>query len=92
MGEPLDAVRAAVGFVCEIDPDELSAQTRFDAIGADSLVRVGVADVVERRLGAAVAGWQIDDGALARVQTLGELADHVAQVRSAAPASPLAPA
>jgi len=84
MGD-LDAVRDAVAFVCAVDAGSLRADTRFDALGADSLVRVGIADMVERTLAAAPAGWRIDDAVLGRVATLGELADHVARARSATP-------
>jgi acyl carrier protein len=74
--DALDVVRAAVATVLEIDVGALSADTTFAGLDADSLVLVGVADEVE-----ATMGWgdrlRIDDGALAAMATLGELADYV---------------
>jgi acyl carrier protein len=74
--DALDVVRAAVATVLELDAAGLDAATTFAALEADSLVLVGVADEVE-----ATMGWgdrlHIDDGALAAVTTLGELADYV---------------
>jgi acyl carrier protein len=76
--DALDVVRAAVATVLELDVAGLDASTTFAALDADSLVLVGVADEVE-----ATMGWgdrlHIDDGALARVRTLGELADYVSR-------------
>jgi acyl carrier protein len=74
--DALDVVRAAVATVLEVEVAELDASTTFAGLGADSLVLVGVADEVE-----ATMGWgdrlRIDDGALAAMATLGELADYV---------------
>jgi acyl carrier protein len=74
--DALDVVRAAVATVLEIDVEALNADTTFASLDADSLVLVGVADEVE-----ATMGWgdrlRIDDGALAAMATLGELADYV---------------
>jgi acyl carrier protein len=77
----LDAVREALAYVCELPVAGLTADTRLDDVGADSLVRVGVADVVERRLAAEPDGWSIPDDVLGRVATLGELAAAVADAR-----------
>ena len=74
--ETLDVVREAVGVVLEIDPATLDADTTFAALKADSLVLVGVADEVEARVGTA-SGLHIDDGTLAGVTTLGQLAEYV---------------
>jgi acyl carrier protein len=83
--EELDAVRDAFAFVCELDAASLSADTRLDDINADSLVRVAVADLIEARLWADDAGWRIDDTALGRVATLGELAQVVVELSRSAP-------
>lgn len=80
----IEAVREAFAYVCELDVDRLTAQTRLDELDADSLVRVAVADLLEQRLGAVAAGWSIDEATLARVSTLGELADVVDRLRSGA--------
>jgi acyl carrier protein len=80
--DALDVVRAAVATVLELDVSGLDASTTFVELQADSLVLVGVADEVE-----ATMGWgdrlHIDDGALAGVTTLGELADYVSGQLSA---------
>jgi acyl carrier protein len=74
--DALIAVRDAVAVVCEVDPATLSAATEFAELGADSLSRVSIADLVET---AADRGSQlhIDDASLCRMTTLGELADYV---------------
>jgi len=84
MGEELEAVLAAVAYVCGREVDTFDAATRLVDIGADSLVRVVVADQVEERLAAAAGGWRIPDAVLGRVATLGELADAVARLRAPA--------
>jgi acyl carrier protein len=76
--DALAVVLAAVATVLEIDPSSLTASTTFAELRADSLVLVGVADEVESTIGPA-AGLRIDDGALAAMTTLGELADYVAR-------------
>jgi acyl carrier protein len=73
------AVRDAVAIVCEVEPAGLSAQTSFDELGADSLARVSIADVVEANLLTnAQRSLHIDDAMLGRMASLGELADYVA--------------
>lgn len=84
-------MRAAVAYVCERAVDGLDDATRLADIGADSLVRVVVADQVEEQLGAAAAGWRIPDSTLGRVATLGELAEAVARLRSPAAVTAGAP-
>jgi acyl carrier protein len=75
--DALNAVRDAVAIVCEVEPDTLSETTQFADLGADSLARVSIADLVEAR--AASAGrLQIDDASLCRMATLGDLADFAA--------------
>jgi hypothetical protein len=75
--DALAAVRGAVALVCEVDAEGLSAVTRFDDVGADSLARVSIADLVELSAppGAAL---HIPDAELCRMQRLGELADYAA--------------
>lgn len=90
MGDILQAVQATVGFVCDVPVDQLTEATRLADIGADSLARVAIADQVEARLGAARAGWRIPDDTLARVTTVGELADAVVRLRGPAEVDPVA--
>jgi acyl carrier protein len=74
--DALGAVRDAVAIVCEVEPVRLSASTRFDDVGADSLARVGIADLVESSAAQAGSDLHIDDGSLGRLDSLGELADY----------------
>lgn len=79
--DALTAVRDAVSIVCEVDLAELSATTSFADLGADSLARVSIADVVEASYRAATDGaLHIDDTALNQVASLQELADVIATV------------
>ena len=72
------AVRDAVAIVCEVRPDGLTRDTRFDDLHADSLARVSIADVVEASvLTRARRSVPIDDASLGRIESLGELTDYV---------------
>jgi acyl carrier protein len=62
-------VRAAVALVCGVDADGLDPETTLESLGADSLARVSIADVLE----ADPAVRRIDDATLAKFQTLGEI-------------------
>jgi acyl carrier protein len=75
--DALTAVCDAVAIVCEVDPEGLTRSTRFSDLGADSLARVSIADVVEANL-ATESGraLHIDDGSLCRMASLGDLADY----------------
>jgi acyl carrier protein len=74
--DALQAVRAAVAIVCERPADQLSRDTRFDELGADSLARVSIADLVETAAADAAAAVHIDDASLCRMSSLGDLADY----------------
>lgn len=75
--DALGAVRDAVAIVCEVEPEILSGGTRFEDLGADSLSRVSIADLVEARAAAEHGGeLHIDDAALCRMTSLGDLADY----------------
>lgn len=77
--DPLGAVRDAVSIVCEVDAAGLMATTSFDDLGADSLARVSIADVVEASyLAATDRALHIDDATLGRMASLQELADFLA--------------
>jgi hypothetical protein len=71
-------VRSAVALVCGVDPASLDAETSLAALNADSLVRVGIADVVEAELARDGIVVQIDDATLGRVSTLGEIDAYLA--------------
>jgi acyl carrier protein len=78
--DALHAVRDAVAIVCEVEPDTLTASTRFADLGADSLARVSIADVVEATvLERDHRSLHLDDATLGRMASLGELADHVSR-------------
>jgi acyl carrier protein len=62
-----------VAVVCGVDPAALRADTTLDQLDADSLVRVGIADVVEDELARDGVVVHIDDATLGRVATLGEI-------------------
>jgi acyl carrier protein len=74
----LVAVYQAVAVVCDLEPDTLTAATRFDELGADSLSRVGIADLLESRIVTSSGRpVRLDDTLLGRMTTLAELADHL---------------
>jgi acyl carrier protein len=76
------AVRDAVAVVCEVEPEGLVAATRFDELGADSLSRVSIADVVEADAAEHhVSLPRIDDAVLCRMATLADLVEHLGTVR-----------
>jgi acyl carrier protein len=78
--DALAVVRDAVAIVCEVDPVTLTGATRFDDLGADSLARVSIADVIETRInGDALPTLHIDDASLGRMSSLEDLAAYVAQ-------------
>jgi acyl carrier protein len=75
------AVRDAVAVVCEVEAAGLAATTRFDDLGADSLSRVSIADVVEANAAAHQARIpRIDDALLCHMATLADLAEHLGRV------------
>lgn len=71
-------VRAAVALVCGVDADGLTPETTLESLGADSLARVSIADVVEADLAAAGTVVAIDDATLAKFKTLGEIDAYLA--------------
>jgi acyl carrier protein len=77
--DPLNAVRDAVAVVCDVEPDTLSGTTQFAELGADSLARVSIADLLEARAADSGARLHIDDASLCRLTTLADLADFAAQ-------------
>jgi acyl carrier protein len=75
--ELLNAARDAVALVCGVDLAHVDESTDFDTLGADSLARVGIADVIEAELARVGVSVHIDDATLAKVATVGALAEFV---------------
>jgi len=73
----LDSVRGAVALVCGVDPADLDASSSLVDLGADSLARVSIADVLEVEFAAAGRSLSIDDASLGRIATLGEIVAYV---------------
>jgi acyl carrier protein len=71
-------VRAAVALVCGVEPAGLTPETTLESLGADSLARVSIADVVEAELAEAGTVVRIDDATLAKFATLGEIDAYLA--------------
>jgi acyl carrier protein len=90
--ELLTTARDAVALVCGVDLAQVDESTDLDALGADSLARVGIADVIEAELARAGVTVQIDDATLAKVATVGELAEFVSAHSAAKPPAAKPPA
>lgn len=71
----LNEVIAATSHVLQIDATTLSAETSFDAIDADSVARIAIADAVEVFNPSLV----VSNDVLLFAATLGELATGVAR-------------
>jgi acyl carrier protein len=72
------AARDAVALVCGVDASAIDAGTDLADLGADSLALVSIADVVEAELAARGVVVRLDDATLARLTTVGDIADHLA--------------
>jgi acyl carrier protein len=73
----LDLVRDTLAIVCERPQEGLARTTALADIGADSLARVELADIVEERLAAHRPDLHIPDADLAAFQTVGDVADYL---------------
>jgi acyl carrier protein len=73
----LAVVRAALALVLEVDPATVDRGTAFEALDADSLALVEVAEIVEESL-APVAGngFHIPDADLEALTTVGDAVDY----------------
>jgi acyl carrier protein len=83
--EVIGIVRRAVALVCGVDASTVESGTELAVLGADSLALVSIADVVEAELARSGQTLHIDDATLARMRTVGEIADF-ASARTAVPA------
>jgi acyl carrier protein len=75
--ELLALVTDVLAVICGQPADSLSRDTELDAIGADSLARVELAEQVEERLTVDVPGLHIADGDLAAFRTIGDACDYL---------------
>jgi acyl carrier protein len=75
----LDALRDAVRVVLETDLPLTRDTHLVHDLGADSLARVEIAEVLE------LAGWRLDDEALDGLVTVGLTVDHLVARRAALP-------
>lgn len=72
--DALHLIGETLATVLELDPGSLSADVSLDDIGADSIARVELAEIVERRLGHRM---RFEDEDLGEFRTVGEAADYV---------------
>ena len=73
----LAVVTDVLAVVCGVDAATLSAQTDLQAIGADSLARVELAELVEERLTPYAPGLHVPDAELDGFRTVGEAVDYL---------------
>jgi acyl carrier protein len=74
----LAVVTDVLAVVCGVDAATLSAKTELEAIGADSLARVELADELEERLTSYVPGLHIPDDDLGAFRTAADVRDYLA--------------
>lgn len=72
--DALHLITETLATVLELDPQSLSADVHLDDIGADSIARVELAEIVELRL---AHRMHFDDEDLGVFRTVGEAADYV---------------
>jgi len=76
--EVLEVVRAAIATVLERDAETIVAETTFEALGADSLALVVMAEIIEERLApVAPAGFRLGDRELAELRAVSDAVDLV---------------
>jgi acyl carrier protein len=73
----LAVVTDALAIICEVPPGSLSRQTELAGIGADSLARVELAELVEERLTPYAPGLHVPDAELNGFRTIGETVDYL---------------
>ena len=74
----LGVVRDALAVVLEIDPAQVSLESRLVDLDADSLALVEVAEIVEEQLAPyATAPFVIPDADLESLATVGHVVDYV---------------
>ena len=73
----LAVVTDALSIICEVPPATLSRQTELAGIGADSLGRVELAELVEERLTPYAPGLHVPDAELDGFRTVGDAVDYL---------------
>ena len=73
----LAVVVDALSVVCEVPAGTLSRQTELASVGADSLARVALAELVEERLASYAPRLHVPDDALEGFRTVGDAADYL---------------
>lgn len=76
-----EVVRDALSIICEQPRDAIGADTALADIGADSLARVELADILEERLVLELPGLHIPDADLERFASVGDVADYLRSQR-----------
>jgi acyl carrier protein len=74
----LAVVTDVLAVVCGVDAGSMSPHTALDAIGADSLARVELAEELEERLTTYLPGLHIPDDDLGAFGTVADVRDYVA--------------
>jgi acyl carrier protein len=75
--EILTVVREALAIVCERPLQQISRDTELAALGADSLARVELAELIEERLAEHAPSLSIPDAELEAFRTVGDTVDYV---------------
>jgi acyl carrier protein len=75
--DPLTVVREALAVICERPAGEITPATTLDDLGADSLARVELAEMVEEQFGASAPGLHIADDDLAAFTTVDDVASYL---------------
>ena len=73
----LAVVVDALSVICEVPAGALSRQTELASIGADSLARVELAELVEERLAPFAPGLHVPDAELDAFCTVGDAVDYL---------------
>ena len=74
----LEVVRAAIAIVLERDAETIVAETTFEALAADSLALVVMAEIIEERLASvAPPGFRLGDRELAELHAVRDAVDLV---------------
>jgi acyl carrier protein len=75
--EVLALVTDVLAVVCGAPPASMTRDTELDAVGADSLARVELAEQVEERLAVHLPGLHIPDEDLGAFRTIGDACDYL---------------
>lgn len=73
----LAMVRRDLAEILEKAPDDISEDTPFDELGADSLALIELVEALEENLATHVAGFHIDDEDLERLTSVRKAVDYV---------------